>query len=223
MILLQLLLAAILVGMVRGGRPLLRGPFPVRWPALPLACLAAQTAALRLGGAHTDGFDLPAVILLLANLGLLLMVWTNRHVPGMWFLGLGLLLNLVVMLANGGYMPIAPETLVRIGAHDLAAAPAGTRMLGWKDVVLPPEQAQLVALSDVLVLPRPFAPNAFSLGDVLIAIGLFVFVQRVLLIPPTAVALQEAVTVPGSPPEQVAPCARGTGRPHQPDKSPAAP
>jgi hypothetical protein len=200
MILFQVLIVAIFVGTIRGGRPALRGPLPCRWPALPLVCLAAQTLAMRLGNARSDGFDLPAGILLLANLALLFMVWTNRRVPGMLLLGLGLLLNLVVMLANGGYMPIAPETLGRIGAHDLAAAPVGTRMLGYKDLVLPREQTQLGVLSDILVLPWPFAPNAFSVGDVLIAVGLFVLVQRVLLVPGAEAAPRETAAVSAFPP-----------------------
>lgn len=186
MILLQALIIAILLGVIRGGRPNLQNPLPLRWPALPLICLVAQFVAMRLGGPRTAGFDLPAAILLVSNLALLVMVWINRRVPGMCWLGLGLLLNLTVMLANGGYMPIAPDTLERIGGQAMAAAPAGTRLLGYKDIVLPREQTCLGVLSDVLVLPPPLAANAFSPGDVLIVVGLFLFVQRVLLPDATA-------------------------------------
>jgi hypothetical protein len=199
MILLQVLIIAILLGIIRGGRPTPRGRLPVRWPALPLICLVAQFVAIRLGGPRTGGFDLPAGILLVSNLALLLMVWINRRVPGMRWLGLGLLLNLTVMLANGGYMPIAPETLARIGGQALATAPPGTRLLGYKDIVLPREQTWLGILSDVLVLPPPFAANAFSLGDASIAVGLFVFVQRVLLPVTTAGPRELTASSPAAP------------------------
>jgi hypothetical protein len=210
MILLQALVISILIGIIRGGRPTPRFRVPLRWPALPLVCLAAQAVAVRLGSPRSAGFDLPAGILLLSSLALLVMVWANRRVPGMLLLGLGLLLNLVVMLVNGGYMPIAPETLVRIGSPGLAAAPAGTRMMGFKDVVLPYEQTLLWALSDILVLPWPFAPNAFSPGDVLIALGLFVFTQRVLLNPGAGADLcPEAAVTSASPPASLS---MGRGR-----------
>jgi hypothetical protein len=199
MILLQALIIAILLGIIRGGRPNLRNPLPLRWPALPLICLVAQVVAMRLGGPRTAGFDLPAGILLVSNLALLVMVWANRRVPGMLWLGLGLLLNMTVMLANGGYMPIAPETLERIGGQAMAAAPAGTRLLGYKDIVLPREQTCLAVLSDVLVLPPPLAANAFSPGDVLIAVGLFLFVQRVLLPGATAGSREVAALASTAP------------------------
>lgn len=194
MILLQALVVSLLIGIIRGGRPTPRDVLPLRWPALPLACLVVQFGAMRLGEGHSHGFDLPAGLLLASNLALLFMVWINRHAPGMLWLGLGLLLNLAVMLANGGYMPIAPEILERIGGQAMATAPAGTRLLGYKDVLLPREQTWLWLLSDMLVLPPPLAHNAFSPGDVLIAVGLFTFVQRVLL-PGTAARPREVAAL----------------------------
>jgi hypothetical protein len=182
-ILLQAVAFSAIVGFLRGGRlsPLLA--LPLRWPAVPLLCYAGQAVVLRLGAPRTTGFDLPALALLCSNLVLLRMAVVNRRLAGMALLGLGLLLNLVVMLANGGYMPIAPETMARIGYDNAGALPAGTRLVGYKDVVLPGEQTVLAVLSDVLVLPPPFAPSAFSIGDILIAAGGFLVVQWVLLAP----------------------------------------
>ena len=198
MILLQALAIAILVGVLRGGRPSQLMLVPLRWPALPLFASAAQFLVVRLGDGQRAAPDLLAGILLLSNLALLLMVWVNRHIPGMALLGVGLILNLVVMLANGGAMPISPETMARIGAADPAAL-LGTRVLGCKSVLLLLEQTQLWFLSDVLVLPPPFALSAFSAGDVLIAWGVFEMVQWVLLAP------LAGRTSPGRPATVVAP------------------
>jgi hypothetical protein len=44
---------------------------------------------------------------------------------------------------------------------------------------LPRAQTQLWLLSDIFVLPPPFPiPSVFSLGDMMIAAGVFLLVQR---------------------------------------------
>lgn len=47
--------------------------------------------------------------LILSQVMLLVFVWANRRQPGFWALGVGLALNLLVIAANGGWMPISPD------------------------------------------------------------------------------------------------------------------
>ncbi|MHB1417171.1 MAG: DUF5317 domain-containing protein, partial [Chloroflexota bacterium] len=106
------------------------------------------------------------------------VIVANRRLPGMLVVGLGVLMNFLVIAANGGYMPIAPEALVAQGQHALAAAETGTHVAGSKDAVVEREQTRLWFLSDVITTPGiPFWQRSFSVGDVVLAVGLFCLVQ----------------------------------------------
>ena len=112
---------------------------------------------------------------LLASLLIFLgFAWVNRGLPGMSILLIGLALNLTVMAANGGFMPISPQTasqLVPDGA--LLDFQSGDRF-GVKDIYLPPLETRFEWLADRFLTPAWFSYRAaFSLGDVFIAIGAF--------------------------------------------------
>jgi hypothetical protein len=106
------------------------------------------------------------------------VVWLNRQLPGLWVVLVGVTSNLLVIAVNGGYMPIPPEVVARIAAgRAVAQMPPGSVLAGSKDVLLPRQQALFWVLGDILVIPPPFPwPTAMSIGDVLIAVGVFLFV-----------------------------------------------
>lgn len=146
---------------------------------LALLALALQWPMLRAQAGPTEDLAVQQALFLLSYLLLLAFVWRNRRQRGILVVGLGVACNLLVILANGGLMPITPETLVRINP--------GTSLEGWslgshygysKDVILARDATRLWFLSDVLVLPPPFPwPAAFSLGDLVIAAGIILLLQ----------------------------------------------
>lgn len=105
---------------------------------------------------------------------LLAFCWLNRRLAGMPLLVCGLAANLLVIAANGGFMPISPETASRlVSAETLQGIAIGNRF-GWKDILLLPEDTRLVFLSDCFLLPQWSSYQAaFSAGDILVALGAF--------------------------------------------------
>lgn len=121
---------------------------------------------------------LAPVILVWSQLVLLGFVLLNSRRPGMPFLGLGLAMNFVVILANGGMMPLTPQTASRISSIDTWAA--GARFGPGKSVVVPTQTTTLGSLSDRIMLPEWFPYQAaYSLGDVFILAGALVLLWAI--------------------------------------------
>jgi hypothetical protein len=134
-------------------------------PAVALV-LAARTAILPAPAAP-----------LLAALGYaaaLSVLWLNRaQQPWTAFMFVGLLLNAVVITANGGRMPLSVEALARV-AH-LAALPSGGGGDGYHMLAGP--GTRFPGLGDVLPLGVAGRGLVLSPGDVALALGLAGFIQ----------------------------------------------
>ena len=116
----------------------------------------------------------PAV-LVASQLVLLVFIWFNRDRVGIKILGLGLALNLLVIILNGGLMPIAPETVQALYPQ----TPLSTWQTWFlpgrsKNILLPVVDTRLPWLSDFILLPEWFPTTwALSPGDLFIVLGVF--------------------------------------------------
>jgi hypothetical protein len=112
---------------------------------------------------------LQVVVLMLSQTTLLVLVVLNRHVPGAILFSLGIVLNLVVMLANGGWMPITPEMYRFV--HPERVLDIQARAPSSKGIILPREQTNLWLLSDIVPIALPWRRTAVSIGDLLLIAG----------------------------------------------------
>ena len=179
MILLVAVIIGLLAGLIRawiGGRRLTSPKLRLAW-LVPVA-FVPQLLAFYLPVTTGAEADMPVAVGLVSSQILLLMfAWANRRQPGFWWLGFGLVLNLLVITLNGGLMPISPEMATKL-CSDIPSDSweIGSRLGTSKDVILPVAETRLWVLSDRFLLPLPDWLSyrvAFSLGDVFITVGAF--------------------------------------------------
>ncbi|MBT8197522.1 MAG: DUF5317 domain-containing protein [Acidimicrobiia bacterium] len=126
--------------------------------------LTIQVAAGFVPADRTYSEELAVGLILGSYLPLLLVAWINRTRSGMWLVGLGILMNFVVIAVNQG-MPVLPEAITLAGGTaDLAADP--------KHVVLD-TSTLLPFLADIIPIPQ----NVISMGDVVLGVGIGVFLD----------------------------------------------
>jgi hypothetical protein len=191
--------AAVAVGLARGGLSGGLTETSVKARRLALACLVVQAVVVAL---PLRAIGLPrglgALLLALALGTLLAIARANGRLPGVPLIALGLLLNLVVVVANLG-MPVPRTTLERAG---IAVEQPPPSRPDAKHVIEGPG-TRLGALGDRLAV-RPLTAVT-SYGTVIELAGLFLLIQHLLLAAAayrredgTAHGAHEARTVPWS-------------------------
>ena len=155
-------IAGLVVGLLAGGRVDRLADLRIRWAWLAIAGLAAQVVLFL----PTIGDALGPVAPWLyagSTAAILAVILVNLRIPGLALVAAGAACNLAAIVANGGYMPVSPAALASLGWEQV---PGYSNSATIADPALAP-------LTDVLAMPSwlPFA-NVFSVGDVLIAVGL---------------------------------------------------
>jgi len=117
-----------------------------------------------------------AYLHILSYLLLLVAMWYNWHIREMRIIGLGILINFIVILANGGQMPVSVDALLKAHLKDFL------QLLSSKTYVIHTilgENTHLKFLADIIPLPPPYPrPRVLNIGDIIMAVGLFILIQR---------------------------------------------
>jgi hypothetical protein len=156
----------IALGLAVGGRAAGLGRLHFAWAPIAIVGLLVQVALFTPSGATLAGSLAPAIYIA-STAAVFVAVVRNIRTTGMPIVGLGALANLLAIGANGGAMPTTPEALAAAG---LDGPGAYTNSVVLANPALQP-------LTDIFAIPAgvPFA-NVFSVGDVLIGLGLLVVI-----------------------------------------------
>ena len=123
---------------------------------------------------NEDWSEWAGVAMVLASFVLLMgLVLMNRSKQGMWIAGLGVLMNFVVISANGGMPVLAGAAEVASGFTVADPDLSGT----FKHVLLD-ENSRLTFFADVIPLRLVGIGEVISLGDIFLALGLGVFLEH---------------------------------------------
>lgn len=124
-----------------------------------------------------------AIILVLSQMLLLIFCLLNLQHIAFWLLLIGTTLNLIVISANGGFMPISPEHVLWL-RPDLELAEMLNMRFGYgKDIVLPEAETRFLFLSDYFRFEFMNKKVMYSIGDVFLAFGGFIYMLGINLIP----------------------------------------
>ena len=176
MLVLVPLVAGLLIGVATGGDVGNLAHLRFRWPWFVLAVLVIREAVLLTPLNRVDGVQYVYVAALAA-----LVAWTALHikrVPGVWVVTAGAASNLVVILANGARMPVAPAlagVLVQRGHLGQYVLMGSNTNLNW--------------LADWIGFPWPVR-GAYSPGDLLIAVGIGIVTLLAVVLPPAGAKLE---------------------------------
>ena len=183
----------LLLGLLAGGQLKNLANIQLRWTWLLVAAVIVRFGTEALLGAHVDILHDLRVPLLAGGFGILLVaLWINRGYPGLSLAFLGILANAVVIIINGGYMPIWGTSLAAAGfvPEDVTSA---------LHIVVQGDVAEFLTraliLGDVIPVPVPVIRNVASLGDLFLSLGLSFFLFAGLVRVPTPVEEQEEATI----------------------------
>jgi Family of unknown function (DUF5317) len=164
MFILYAVVIGLALGLLLGGRPARLGALQFRFAWL--AVLGFGIQVLIFSGPISDRIGWLGVPAYVASTGLVFFVLlVNIRIPGLPIVALGAASNLIAIVANGGYMPASAAALTAAGR-----APA----VGYSNSAIVTDPA-LAPLTDLFSLPvwLPFS-NVFSIGDILIGVGIAV-------------------------------------------------
>jgi hypothetical protein len=167
------------IGFGLGGKAAGLSELTFRWRYAVLAGIATQVLLFSTPLNEMVG-RLGAPIYVASTALVLAAILVNRQITGMPVVALGAISNLSAIVANGGYMPADPGAMAALGQ----AIPESysNSALVTNPVLWP--------LTDIFALPGwlPFA-NVFSIGDVVIGIGVVVVIAAAMRGAPSAVAV----------------------------------
>ena len=141
------------------------GRVQLRQTKLVWLALAAQVLLMSVLPDSRPGLSRAAHLATYALAGL--FVLANRQVPGVWVIATGGALNLAAIVANGGTMPASRRALESSGWQQDPDRFANSAVL---------DDPRLPWLGDVFAIPTV---SVFSVGDVVIVLGVAVLLHRV--------------------------------------------
>ena len=180
MLYVYIIIISIIIGLLRNGKLSSLSQISLkRIELIVLACLI-QAGLIFLGSKKVKFvLDYSSYMIIFSYIMLLLAVWYNKTLKGMKIIALGIIFNFIVIVANGGHMPVMLSGLYKAGLDNFVLTlKEGT----YVTHTLITEKTLFRFLADVIPLSPPFPdPSVVSAGDFLMFYGVFSLFQNAML------------------------------------------
>ena len=180
MLYVYVIIISIVIGLFRKGKLSSLSQISIKKIELiVLACLI-QGGIIFLGSKEIKFvLDYSPYMIIFSYIVLLLAVWYNKTLKGIKIIALGIIFNFIVIVVNGGHMPVLLSSLYKVGLNDFALVlKEGTYITH----ILISEETLFRFLADVIPLSPPFPdPSVVSVGDFLMFYGVFSLIQNAML------------------------------------------
>lgn len=108
---------------------------------------------------------------------LIIGIISNIKFNSMKLFLIGLILNLIVILFNGGQMPVSLDGIK--GISNYAELPDRQFDIKHNSIT---KDTKFVYLADIILIPKPYPlPKIISVGDIFIMSGVFLFFQEAMI------------------------------------------
>jgi MFS family permease len=186
------IVAGLVTGLLAGGHLANLAAVRLRWIGVLFLAVVIRFAtewALNAGIPFAETFRLP---LFAASFGLLLGgLWVNRHQPGLSLAFIGILLNAIAVVVNGGHMPIWRPSLIAAG-FDPNVIFSPFHVILANDTLNADFLLHAGPIGDVIPIPLPFVRNVASIGDLFLTAGLGFFLFATVLRSPEQAREEDA-------------------------------
>lgn len=177
----EALIVGIAVGLFRGGSVKSLKTAQIRMPALLILAFLIQVVVSFMLLAGSSFFINQRLIFYAFSYGLLFVaLFSNLNSKAVWLIVFGSLLNFAVIFLNGGTLPIAVEALEKAGFNNRLELIQAGRLVQYQ---LTEGSGSWLAFLGKRLTPPAIYPirQVFSIGDVFISLGVFLWIQDLLL------------------------------------------
>jgi hypothetical protein len=174
-----ILVVAILIALLRGGKIVYLADLNMKWRGLILVGFLIQILIFNNVWQNNAALKDKTALAYIFSLCLLMIALAKNHaISGMIIITFGFFLNAIAISLNGGYMPASLGALITAGMSPLAPGETNNNSIGVGPATL------VTFLGDIFAIPKGFIfPNVFSIGDLIISIGAVYLLQKTMVKP----------------------------------------
>jgi hypothetical protein len=177
------IIISFIVGLFRKGNLRAFSQLNLKWGWVFPLLLIVQLTVFTLQNHSEFLGQLSGSIYILVYIIGLLFLFLNRKNPGFILIFIGVFLNFLVMVVNGGRMPVSVESAAVLDPSYMEAL---KESLYAKHTMLT-STTYLGFLGDVIPISDPYPrTQIISIGDIIMNIGIFLFIQYIMVRHPLA-------------------------------------